>query len=1374
MLMPPSKLLLQKILKNRTLNLETVKKNYGNFIMIGTSDQKDFNEVLKSKLFRPQQLMSSFVPRLIRPMGRKTMIIKQKDIYSEIKDQTNGKIKIGKIMLSAYNGKNLVYNILPEYNETFNLVYKMKKNIQLQTYMIKYFEELASQRAEEINYEKSYLVFPLNKYIENFKKKVYVSLDAVDPMILFLKSLLKGWGSISNFSRYDKIIFFNPRANAMVVIDPKNFDSEKSFTDLFIKINRLNAFNNGEDSLTDDVVEESDEKLDKEEEIENTKEQIKEIVLKKVAKTLGANKLNDFEAADKDEKDLILSIDKRIDSYLLDKNNLDKPFEELVSTIEQDQEVKVKALKYVETKKIAEQKLTQLSRNLEKEVEVLGSIQNLESLESTVEPDVFESDIVDESIKQSTLSNFDEEYNKKQAMKDLTSIISSFSSSNYLPMTVDSFEMVDTSDDFKQVDTIYVKYKTDEGKRLSFVLDIPKIVDKRYFYLNGNKKVLTKQLFRLPIVKTKPDRVEITTNFNKITIERSGGKISRKNAYILKLLEDYKLNPNFKIEYGANGISNSNFTNDFEYEELSEEITSIETIKYKIYFNREEMQKEIDLLDIPEDFVKKEMTPLGFDKLGGSMIFIKDEAVFSVKIEGEKTINKISDSLFNFLYTNILERTDSDKLPQIGKSFVYTKMSILGTTYPVFAVLGMLNGITDILKRYKVDHKFSEKKLPRDGEFVEVKFRDKYLYYKDVTKNTLLLNVLYMMNTEEYDYSDFDLDQPYLDFFIEKLDQPIYIKNTLKINTNIIIDPITKSVLSDLKMPTDIIDLLLLANTMLMNNSYRPQNDVRNYRIRGNEIVYAMMYYIVADAYLRYQRARLNGRDAASLDIPKNVLISKLSMEPNVNDHSTLNPVLEMESIAQISAKGWRGINLDDAFTLEVRAYDESMIGFISPNSTPQGNAGVSRALSYNPKITSIRGYIPDVQRDLLNAANMLSPTEMLSSFTSTQADPMRQSMQIGQTKHTMPVVKTHKQLIGSGINKIMAFMISDDFAFKAKEDGYVKKIDEENQLAILEYKSGKQDAIDLSEVLVKNSNSGFFIKQKFLIVFKEGEKFKARDVIAYNPSFFSGKGKDIDYQPGVLAKVAITPGDFAYEDSTIISSSIAKKAASLVTMMKPVSLGPNTVVHKIASVGQKIKAGEEILNFTTSFEDPSTTEFLAALSKSLGDEIAESIGNETIKSKYSGTVVNIKIYYNMPLEELNESLQKLIKKYKAKVQKRKNALEGIKTSSVHIPPLEQQKNDKVGVEEYEGVLIEFYVEYFDEMGEGDKLVYSTALKGVISQTIDESEAPLSEYRKDENIEAIITPTGIISRMTADIYSMLYGNKVLVELGKQIKEIMEE
>ena len=140
-----------------------------------------------------------------------------------------------------------------------------------------------------------------------------------------------------------------------------------------------------------------------------------------------------------------------------------------------------------------------------------------------------------------------------------------------------------------------VAFKTDEGKILRFSLDVPKIVDKRYFYLGGNKKMMTKQLIRLPIVKTKPDRVEITTNFNKVTVERTNGKLSRKNAYLLKMMDDYKNHPTISIEYGQNGIINSDYRNDFEYEELADSISVITTPNYKLILNRKEMAEEIGM-----------------------------------------------------------------------------------------------------------------------------------------------------------------------------------------------------------------------------------------------------------------------------------------------------------------------------------------------------------------------------------------------------------------------------------------------------------------------------------------------------------------------------------------------------------------------------------------------------------------------------------------------------------------------------------------------------------------------------------------------------------------------------------------------------------
>lgn len=383
--------------------------------------------------------------------------------------------------------------------------------------------------------------------------------------------------------------------------------------------------------------------------------------------------------------------------------------------------------------------------------------------------------------------------------------------------------------------------------------------------------------------------------------------------------------------------------------------------------------------------------------------------------------------------------------------------------------------------------------------------------------------------------------------------------------------------------------------------------------------------------------------------------------------------------------------------------------------------------------------------------------------------------MQVAQTGHTMPILHSSKQLIGTGMNKTLAFLISDDFCFHAKKDGIVNKIDMPHGLALLDYDDGTRDAIDLSDKLSKNSNMGFYIHQNFQMCFKEGEHFKEGDILALNPDYFSGKGKNVDYHPGALAKVAIASGDFAFEDSTLISESLGKKCEAKINMLKQIVLGKNAVIYKLVDIGQKVDAGEAILDFTSSFDDPDTASFMAKLSGSLEGDYMDELTHEQVRSKYAGLITDLQIVYNCPFEDLSESLQKVIKKYQRRVVERKNSLNGIRADSVHIPPVEQVSSNKSIKEEFPpdgGVIINVWVEYNSVMGAGDKLTYNTALKGVISRVLPDEQAPMTDYRSDEHIEGVLTPTGVISRMTSDIYKLLFANKVLVNLGKDRKSVV--
>jgi len=385
--------------------------------------------------------------------------------------------------------------------------------------------------------------------------------------------------------------------------------------------------------------------------------------------------------------------------------------------------------------------------------------------------------------------------------------------------------------------------------------------------------------------------------------------------------------------------------------------------------------------------------------------------------------------------------------------------------------------------------------------------------------------------------------------------------------------------------------------------------------------------------------------------------------------------------------------------------------------------------------------------------------------------------MQSVQQKHIVSVKEQSAPLIGSGIEKTVPYIISDEFAFKAKEDGVVQKIDYKNKVAILKYKSGKEDLIDLDVVETNNSNGGFYCSQVFQMLYSEKEKFTKGAVIAKNPLFFSGDGKkqDIAYNLGKISKVAIASADFTLEDSSAITESMSDAMTTKITMRKVQTLDKNATVSYIAKEGTPIKTNEPLIIFENSFNDDSISSVLNKIGTEFEQDIAEISKNE-LKCKYTGTIKKINIYYTYDINEYSESIQKIINDYINSKKSRKNIIEKYKGTgydSLNVPILDKQTDTKVKGEELDGIMFEFFIEYEAPLGVGDKIIYGTALKTIVSQVILKGEEPYSEYRPEENVEAILSPLSINSRMTIDIFVQGYGAKALIELKRQVKKLFE-
>lgn len=446
-------------------------------------------------------------------------------------------------------------------------------------------------------------------------------------------------------------------------------------------------------------------------------------------------------------------------------------------------------------------------------------------------------------------------------------------------------------------------------------------------------------------------------------------------------------------------------------------------------------------------------------------------------------------------------------------------------------------------------------------------------------------------------------------------------------------------------------------------------------------------------------------------------------------------------------------------------------------------NVGVVRALTLEPQIKSTYGYI-DTSKNLdeLNSANLFTVTELLNPMGASHDDPDRTAMSFKQTKYMVPVQDADPVLIGNKVESVVPYLMSDEFVVDAKEDG--KVIDISDGFCIVEYKSGKRQAIDISNRVQKNSAAGFWIDNTLKCDLKVGDKFKEGTILAYNTKHFTKNREDIgaSMNLGALCKVAITSQWDVFEDSAPISKRLSEKLTTEMVDEKAVTFSPYTYIDKIVNVGDKVKAGDPLVVFSDAM-----TEELQRVLKSMREENRESVlqsAKTTISSKYTGEIVDIKVYTTSEVKDLDPSLQKIVKKYWDNIKKRNDILEKYKNPgdlqyykagqviSEVAEVVTPGKNNKMkGAFLNNGdVLILFYIKYKDTASKGDKIVCSVC-KGIISHVFEEGMEPYSEYRPDEVIDTIVAPLAVAARKVPAIFLTIFGNKLLIELKRQLEDI---
>ena len=980
-----------------------------------------------------------------------------------------------------------------------------------------------------------------------------------------------------------------------------------------------------------------------------------------------------------------------------------------------------------------------------------------------------------ENVKEVRFDNFNDSYNQKLMQKD---IINAFKSLNDkpLPVYITGISKVDSSTAMDLKETYTIKLEDANRVKHSVTVDIPKIYDKNYMYLGGNRKQLVNQLLQKPIVKIRPDTVQIRTDFKKVFMYRRGDNVSPKVDLFKKIILSPDNAKYFKVRRGNGMALNGSTKTTIEYDSIARDILELQVRSSKItlrfdqaYFTEQERHELIPKLE-------------DTNQLRFGMI---DKDIMTVNADGNADDDSANSIVDQFVKA-FEEKTKVDfwalaNGAKAGKQFMYTYCMIMAKKIPTIILLGYYEGLSTIMRKANIEYRFSDtnpKGLSKNEGVI--RFADGYMIYKrEPIQASLLLNGLAIFDTVAYKFSDFDTKSPYLDIIESQTGMRSTASGYDSFYDNMI-DPVTKQILEQMGYPTDFVGLLIAANTLLADNSYHSEIDMSQFRVRNNEIISAVLYSVLSEAYTKYRRTAMN-RNPVKISVPKNAVIKQIMALNTLEDYSVINPITEKEKLRSISAKGHFGINMDKAYTQEKRSFDPSMTGLMSISTSPDANCGVVRELTIEPKIIDSRGFI-DVSRDTseIKDNNAFSYAEALTPLGVSRDDSIRTAMATKQSKHIIPVKDMSPVLISSGIEKTLPYTVSKDFAIKAEENGIVERFDKSTGMMIVKYNSGKHEAINLNPVVVKNGAGGFYLSNKMESKFNVGDKFNKNDIIAINDTFFGDNFDGPKFNIGTLCKVACLSSFGTFEDSKLVTEELSHRLSTEMVMSKHLVLGPNATIENMVKKGQSIQVGDTLINYEQSNKEDAINDLLSNIGEDLGEEI-KNLGKSNLKSKYTGVIEDIRIYCTEELDNLSPSLRAVVEEYWKGIAKKKALIKKYKiddptysgnTYYEMAGPMQPNAEGKIkGYTIDKGVIIEFFIKFSDPVGVGDKVVDFAALKGVVSGIIPKGEEPYTPDRPDEEISTIFPANSVLSRKVPSILITMFGNKMIVGLTERLKEI---
>lgn len=1063
---------------------------------------------------------------------------------------------------------------------------------------------------------------------------------------------------------------------------------------------------------------------------------------------------------------------------LLQDENTTVSLKEITDVVKQRYYIHEYAPQYTDKQLKKIQELTDIQKS------VIGSlddtIQDMESktIETTDYSNVVSTKNV--NLTQSKFVNFDRDYNEKKLQKDIDNCVAQLSNAKTKVFIIDK-EEIDSSTPMDLKKTMIYHLQDENGKQMKLKFDLPIIFEDHYMHIHGNKKVI-QHIFNLkPLVKTGKNSVQIVSNYQKMFFSLSKSIDVKTNSLLRFILANKK---ELNVVSGNGVAVNTKYKGTREYNTIAKKIVQFQINQYMFILDTNALEELLTKNKISfKNINKSKELIIGYD--------LKEKKLLKMNID-----DSFVDTVFKYMPEEYVEAVKKiGRKSNGGKLLMYTKTKPLATDIPLALLLFYFEGFSTVMKKAKIEYEIipkDDKKQKRfdfdvfDWGYTEL--ADGYIKWKRYPyENSLFMNGLNSLPMDNYTMEDLESKDTYMYLLTNLYD---YANQTFNLDQyyDFMIDPLTKEILTDLHLPTDLVSLCILANKMLVSEDFaeNAEAELRNMRIRSNDILAYHTYKAITEAYNQYRKTQ-HRKNPKPISVKQDAVIRKLLKQPAsaMADASSLNPVLEISKLHNITYKGEAGTNEEHAFKLNIRAYNESMLGVLGITTANDSGVGINRQLTLEPNITSTRGYIDIAGQEnveKLNSAQLLTPNEMLTPLGVQHDDPARTAMMYKQSMYMVPVEDSDSVLIGNGIEKVLPYHLSSEFVIYAKDDG--KVVEKTDDYIVVKYKDGTYRTIDTTIQMKKNAAAGFYIPIQMKTNLKLGDKVVKNEILAWDDRTFKkdGNEKEVSMRLGPLVKIAIIPEWDVYEDSAPISKNCSERLATQMVMPVTVSLNKDAYVSKMVKIGDHVNAGDTLITFDDFHDDPDVAALIKAMREDQAEDIVES-SSTTKKTHYTGEIADIQVITTVELDSLSDSLKKIVSSYWKKIEKKDRLLEKYKNEgdmnfyksgnliTQSATPVEPDYRGNVkGTHVEEGVIITFYVSFRDVMARGDKLSSEFALKSINSHVIEEGLEAVSEDCQDEPIDLIIAPLSVTARKTPSIFLAMFGNKLCIYAKRRLAE----